>query len=255
MNHGHTGMCVLVSQILVTHFPAVHPHHFSPPLLQLLTLLSPNRASRLSFISLQHHERKGTWSFSPAPPVTEGLVWLVILCLTRPAPPRLITTTTVIIISTVIIIIIMDCVMRVKRSLSAPIKKLSSCVSNLKGRRLRAKGRSRYRRGRGRGGRGGSNRSRRAPPPSSRNPQPVILRSYRADLEKQRQVDKQKHVAMTWNDFWMFQKMFHSPTFKILVSLCKHSIVTVWGVYTLFLQRANRQIHWECMQYNCFIHT
>lgn len=115
--------------------------------------------------------------------------------------------------------------MRVKRSLSAPIKKLSSCVSGLKGRRLRAKRSNRYRRGRGGrggGGRGGGgvggNRSGRTPPPSQRNPQPVILCSYQADLEKQRQVDninEKRHRRLKW--FTMTSKDVSRPKFQDLL--------------------------------------
>lgn len=207
-----------------------------PPLLRLLHLVTPEnikRESWLSFASLQHPERRGTWSFSPAPPVTEGLVWPVVRCRTCPVPPWHIATAAATVIITTAIII-MDSVMRVKRSLSAPIKKLSSCVSSLKGRRLRAKGSARYRRGRGRKAKKGSNRLSRTPPPSHRNPQPVILRSYQADLEKQRQVAEHRRTDTSWNDVLVFQKMW-----KSLVVLCRHRMVTVWGACTLFLQRIN----------------
>lgn len=82
----------------------------------------------------------------------------------------------------------MDSVVRVKKSLRTPIKKLTSCVSGLKERRLCAK--PRYKRGRGGGGRGGCNRFVRTRPLRSAHlKEPSIIRPYQAELEKERQVD------------------------------------------------------------------
>ncbi|XP_008290473.1 complexin-3-like [Stegastes partitus] len=82
----------------------------------------------------------------------------------------------------------MESVVRVKKSLRTPIRKLSSCVSGVKDRRLTAKRRSSRCR-RGAGGRAGCSRTRRAPPPRAQHPRdPPVLRSYRADLEKERQL-------------------------------------------------------------------
>ncbi|XP_050931956.1 complexin-3 [Lates calcarifer] len=80
----------------------------------------------------------------------------------------------------------MESVVRVKKSLRRPIRKLTSCVSGVKERRLCAK--SRNRRGRGGGGRGGSKRLGKTPPPRHAHPKdPSVIRSYQADLEKERQ--------------------------------------------------------------------
>lgn len=81
----------------------------------------------------------------------------------------------------------MDSVVRLKKSLRTPIKKLTSCVSGLKARKLCAKRRNR--RGRGGGGRGGCSGLGRTPPLRTAHPRdPIIIRSYQADLEKERQV-------------------------------------------------------------------
>ncbi|TNN02712.1 hypothetical protein fugu_010199 [Takifugu bimaculatus] len=81
----------------------------------------------------------------------------------------------------------MNSVARVKKSLRAPIKKLANCVSGLKGRGPGAKRWNR--RGRGGGGRGGCCRSRRTPPHrATRCREPPTVRSYQADVEKERQL-------------------------------------------------------------------
>lgn len=81
----------------------------------------------------------------------------------------------------------MNTVARVSRSLRAPIKRLASCVSGLKGRRPGAKRWNR--RPRGGGGRGGWSRAARTPPVRvARTKEPMVIRSYQADLEKERQV-------------------------------------------------------------------
>ncbi|CAF97876.1 unnamed protein product [Tetraodon nigroviridis] len=81
----------------------------------------------------------------------------------------------------------MNSVARVRRSLRAPIKRLASCVSGLKGRRPGAK---RWKkRSRGGGGRGGWSRPARAPPVRvARAKEPVVVRSYQAELEKERKL-------------------------------------------------------------------
>lgn len=81
----------------------------------------------------------------------------------------------------------MESVVRVKKSLRTPIRKLASCVSRVKERKLCAKRRNK--RGRGGGGRGGCDRLRRTPPPRTAHPKdPSVIRSYQADMEKERQV-------------------------------------------------------------------
>ncbi|XP_029959656.1 complexin-3-like [Salarias fasciatus] len=84
----------------------------------------------------------------------------------------------------------MESVVGVKRSLRRPIRKLTSCVSGVKERKLCAH--RRHRRGRGGGGgggRGGCSRPGRAPPLCTAPPKdPVAIRSYHADLEKERQL-------------------------------------------------------------------
>lgn len=71
----------------------------------------------------------------------------------------------------------MNAVARVRRSLRMPIKKLASCVSG-----PRAKGRNK--RARGGGGRGGWT----PPVRVARTKEPTVIRSYQADVEKERQV-------------------------------------------------------------------
>ncbi|KAE8288861.1 hypothetical protein D5F01_LYC12738 [Larimichthys crocea] len=81
----------------------------------------------------------------------------------------------------------MESVVRVKKSLRTPFRKLTSCVSGVKERRLCAKRRNR--RGRGGGGRGGCNRMGRTPPLRTAHPNdPLVFRSYQADLEKERKL-------------------------------------------------------------------
>lgn len=81
----------------------------------------------------------------------------------------------------------MESVVRVKKSLRTPIRKLTSCVSGVKERKLCAKRRNK--RGRGEGGRRGCNRLGRTPPPRTAHPKDSsVSRSYQADLEKERQV-------------------------------------------------------------------
>ncbi|XP_073340729.1 complexin-3-like [Pagrus major] len=80
----------------------------------------------------------------------------------------------------------MESVVRVKKSLRTPVRKLTSCVSGVKERRLCAKPRNR--RGRGGGGRGGCNRSGRTPPLRTAQPKDPSVRLYQADLEKERQL-------------------------------------------------------------------
>uniref|UniRef100_UPI0037E9405B cytochrome P450 11C1 n=1 Tax=Semicossyphus pulcher TaxID=241346 RepID=UPI0037E9405B len=80
----------------------------------------------------------------------------------------------------------MESVVRVKKTLRTPIRKLTSCVSGVKERRLCA--RRRNKRGRGGRGRGGCNRlgSRTPPPRGPLHKDPGVMRSYQADLEKER---------------------------------------------------------------------
>ncbi|XP_071325714.1 complexin-3-like [Trachinotus anak] len=80
----------------------------------------------------------------------------------------------------------MEPVVRVKKSLRTPIRKLTSCVSGLKEQKLCAKPRNK--RVRGQGGRGGCKRFGRTPPLRTAHPKdPSVIRSYQADLEKERQ--------------------------------------------------------------------
>ncbi|XP_042345971.1 complexin-3 [Plectropomus leopardus] len=76
----------------------------------------------------------------------------------------------------------MESVVRVKKSLRAPMRKLTSCVSRVKEKKLCARRRNRRSRG------GGCNRLGRTPPPrTSQHRDPPIICSYQADLEKERQ--------------------------------------------------------------------
>ncbi|XP_061530215.1 complexin-3-like [Phycodurus eques] len=81
----------------------------------------------------------------------------------------------------------MESVTRVKKSLRAPIRKLTSCVSTMSNRKLCAK--RRYHRARRGGGQGGCGRSRKAPPRRTADAEyPPVVRSYQADLEKERKL-------------------------------------------------------------------
>ncbi|XP_061572921.1 complexin-4-like [Cololabis saira] len=81
----------------------------------------------------------------------------------------------------------MESVMRMKKTLRMPIRKLGRCVSGLKKRRLFPKHR---RRRRSRGGRGhrGCNMLGRTPAPRAVPPKaPTVIRSYQPDLDRERQ--------------------------------------------------------------------
>ncbi|XP_034554333.1 complexin-3-like [Notolabrus celidotus] len=82
----------------------------------------------------------------------------------------------------------MESVVRVKKSMRTPIRKLTSCVSGVKERRLCPKLRNKT--GRGGGGRGGCNRFGRKTPPlrSAHQKDPAVIRSYQADMEKERRL-------------------------------------------------------------------
>ncbi|XP_067457478.1 complexin-3-like [Thunnus thynnus] len=81
----------------------------------------------------------------------------------------------------------MESVVRVKKSLRRPVRKLTACVTGVKERRLCAKRRNH--RGRGGGGRGGCNRLKRTPPLQSAHTKDAsVIRSYQADLEKERKL-------------------------------------------------------------------
>ncbi|XP_041798103.1 complexin-3-like [Chelmon rostratus] len=82
----------------------------------------------------------------------------------------------------------MEAVVRAKKSLRRPIRRLTSCVSGVKERKLCAKRRNVM--GRGGGGRGACNRSGRTPPlrAAAHPKDPAVIRSYQADLEKERQL-------------------------------------------------------------------
>ncbi|XP_074539019.1 complexin-3-like [Halichoeres trimaculatus] len=80
----------------------------------------------------------------------------------------------------------MESVVRVKKSMKTPIRKLTSCVSGVKERRLCA--RPRNKRSRGGGERGGCNRlgRRTSHQRSAQHKKPAVIPSYQADLEKER---------------------------------------------------------------------
>lgn len=82
----------------------------------------------------------------------------------------------------------MESVVRVKKSLRKPVRKLTSCVTGVKVRKLCAKRRNK--RGRGAVGRGGCSKLGRTPPRHIAHAKDAsVIRSYQADLEKERQVD------------------------------------------------------------------
>lgn len=77
--------------------------------------------------------------------------------------------------------------MRLKNSLSMPIRKLTSCVSEVKGKKLCAKRRNKW--GRGGGSRGGCAKLGKTPPPRAAHPKDLsIICSYQAELEKERKL-------------------------------------------------------------------
>ncbi|XP_068614170.1 cytochrome P450 11C1 [Brachionichthys hirsutus] len=81
----------------------------------------------------------------------------------------------------------MESVARVRNSLKTPIRKLTSCVLGVRERTLCAKPKRRS--GRVAGGRGGRSRSGRTPPRRTTYPKdPSVIRSYQADLEKERKL-------------------------------------------------------------------
>ncbi|XP_076594309.1 complexin-3-like isoform X2 [Chaetodon auriga] len=81
----------------------------------------------------------------------------------------------------------MESMVRAKKSLRTPIRRLTSCVSGVKERKLCAKRRNMT--GRGGGGRGTCNRLGRTPPLRTAHPKdPAVICSYQADLEKERQL-------------------------------------------------------------------
>ncbi|XP_051262978.1 complexin-3-like [Dicentrarchus labrax] len=83
----------------------------------------------------------------------------------------------------------MESVVRVKKSLRRPIRKLTSCVSGVKERQLCAKPRNKRGRGGGGRGRGGCNRQGRTPNLRTAHPKdPSVICSYQADLEKERKL-------------------------------------------------------------------
>ena len=83
---------------------------------------------------------------------------------------------------------IMESVVRLKKSLRTPIRKLTSCVSGVKERRWSAK--HRRKKCRGRGGQRRCNMLGCTPPLRAAHPQASsVIRSYQKDLEKERQVD------------------------------------------------------------------
>ncbi|XP_049587785.1 complexin-3-like [Syngnathus scovelli] len=78
----------------------------------------------------------------------------------------------------------MESVARVKKSLRAPIRRLSGCMSAVSSRKLCTKSGKR----RDRGGRG-CGRSGKAPPrPATDAKYPWVARAYQADLDKERQL-------------------------------------------------------------------
>ncbi|XP_072250208.1 complexin-3-like [Leuresthes tenuis] len=81
----------------------------------------------------------------------------------------------------------MESVVRVKKSLRTPIRKLTSCVSGAKGRRLCAK--HRRKRSRGTGSRGGCSMLGKTPPLRTAPPKdPPVICPYQIELEKTRQL-------------------------------------------------------------------
>ncbi|KAM7383399.1 hypothetical protein PAMP_003055 [Pampus punctatissimus] len=81
----------------------------------------------------------------------------------------------------------MESVVRVKKSLRTPVRKLTGYVTKVKGRTLCAKRRNR--RSRGVGGGGGCNRLRKTPPLQTAHAKDAsVIRSYQADLEKERKL-------------------------------------------------------------------
>lgn len=73
----------------------------------------------------------------------------------------------------------METVVRVKRSLRTPIRRLTGCVTGVKERKLCAKRRNR------RGGGGGCKTPRLR---TAQAKDATVIRSYQEDLEKERQV-------------------------------------------------------------------
>ncbi|KAK5599884.1 hypothetical protein CRENBAI_014483 [Crenichthys baileyi] len=83
----------------------------------------------------------------------------------------------------------MESVVRVKKSLRSPIRKLTSCVIGEEEKRLCARRRGK----KGRGHRGCNILGKTPPLQGSNLKDPSIIRSYQADLDKERQVDEVYH--------------------------------------------------------------
>ncbi|KAM7420906.1 hypothetical protein PAMA_015217 [Pampus argenteus] len=87
----------------------------------------------------------------------------------------------------------MESVLKVKKSLRTPVRKLTGYVTRVKERTLCAKRRNR--RSRGVGGRGGFNRLRKTPPPQTAYAKDAsVIRSYQADLEKERKLREARNA-------------------------------------------------------------
>ncbi|KAM6995218.1 complexin-3-like [Tautogolabrus adspersus] len=86
----------------------------------------------------------------------------------------------------------MESMGRVKKSMRTPMRKLTSCVSGAKERRLCASHRNK----RGRGGGGRCNRlgSRSPPLRNAHYKDPAVIRSYQTDLEKERRLREEMNA-------------------------------------------------------------
>ncbi|XP_019737124.1 complexin-3-like [Hippocampus comes] len=82
----------------------------------------------------------------------------------------------------------MESMARVKKSLRAPIRRLSSCMCTVSNRKWFAK--SRTNRFPHPGGRGRCGRSGKAPPRRTPSKYPSVVRAYQADLDKERKLRK-----------------------------------------------------------------
>ncbi|KAM4581373.1 uncharacterized protein PAE49_005937 [Odontesthes bonariensis] len=110
----------------------------------------------------------------------------------------------------------MESIVRVKKSLRRPIRKLTGCVSGAKGRWLCAK--RRRKRSRGTRGRGGCSMLGKTPPLRSAPPKdPTVIRPYQIELEKKRQLreamnaQKNAERAAMRAHFRRKHRLFESP--------------------------------------------
>lgn len=120
---------------------------------------------------------------------------------------------------------IMESVARLKKSLRSPMRRLTSCVAGPKEKRLCARPRGK----KGRDKRRCNILGKTPPLKASKLKDPSMIRSYQADLEKQRQVDTVRNKeGSTYTFFEKYWYLWHYSHF--LDNLWQQQ--TWWGCFT-----------------------